>query len=204
MLDGQQDLYLCPAAWNPPPAIYTPTHTEAYRKQPALEGGVSCLTNHIPWGRRGFWPPPATRPALRGPGQMQVTAAAATKGSRLEGCACCCRLCAELSRVPPARGEPAWVPPQSFPRQRRDPRQDSFLISEMAQVSITFRGGLNNKHERQQINEMSRIFKPCKMLVFFCIPSSPRLPSQVRAKGFQIWQESRQQILLKCKLPQFH
>lgn len=65
-------------------------------------------------------------------------------------------------------------------------------------------GGLNNKRERQQIDETSRIFKPCKMLVFFCIPSSPRLPSQVRARGFQIWQESRQQILLKCKLPQFH
>lgn len=59
MLDGQQDLYLCPAAWNPPPAIYTPPHTEAYPKQPALEGGVSCLTNHGLWGGRRFWPPPS-------------------------------------------------------------------------------------------------------------------------------------------------
>lgn len=32
MLDSQQDLYLCPAAWNTPPVIYTHTHTQ----------GLSC------------------------------------------------------------------------------------------------------------------------------------------------------------------
>lgn len=50
MLDGQQDLYLCPAAWNTPPVIYTHTHTP--RAYPALKRGVR---KHGHWGGRGAW-----------------------------------------------------------------------------------------------------------------------------------------------------
>lgn len=103
------------------------THTpEAYPEHPALKRG---MRKHRHWAGRGSGRPQVLRDA----GQTQVTAAAVTKGWG------CPELCATAgSRVPPAPGT-AWVPPQWLPRQRRDVRQDSFLITAMAQVSITFR-----------------------------------------------------------------
>lgn len=119
MLDGQQDLYLCPAAWNTPPVIYTHTHTP--RAYPALKRGAR---KHGHWGGRGAWRcwPDAGHKKLLMPGTPCVPlgmAGAPSPGDRV--------------------GTTAWVPPQWLPRQRRDVRQDSFLITAMAQVSITFR-----------------------------------------------------------------
>lgn len=47
-------------------------------------------------------------------------------------------------------------------------------------------------------------FKPRRRLARFCIPTSLRLPSQVRAKRFSNLAQSGRQILTKCKLPQLH
>lgn len=174
--------------WNPPPGEITPTlddlnqththtHPEAHPKQPALEGRLIHLTNHGHWGRKGrsesSWPD-----AGHGSG--------CDKRLRAGGLSVPCRLRAEFpSRVPPARGEPAWEPPQWFPRQRRDPRQDSFLITEMAQVSITFGGGVNNKHERQQINETSRILSPAKCLFSSVFPRARGSPVKLEQRDFK-------------------
>lgn len=104
------------------------------------EGLAVCKTQDI-WGVRVFVPPQATPQAFRGPGQMHGYIKRCNKrhkpSTRFWLHRGFWRLRVLLAssilnyhRCPlPSRREPVRVPPQRFPWQRCDLKQDSFLIS---------------------------------------------------------------------------
>lgn len=97
------------------------------------------------------------------------------------GCACPAGSAPNYRGCPRPAGSPRGYRRSGF--HGNDRMQDSFLISEMPQVSITFRGGLNNKHERQQINETSRILSPAKCLFSSVFPRGS--PSELEQRDFK-------------------
>lgn len=151
------------AAWNPPPEIYTHKNTEAYPKQPALEGGVSCLTEPGEEGgsevvaRCRRWQKAHSWRAVRASGSSELN---------------------YLGWY--FHGEPAWEPPQSFPRQRMWGR---IPFSSLRWLKYPLR--LNNKHEHQQINETSRILSPAKCLFSSVFPRARGSPAKLEQRDFK-------------------
>lgn len=202
MLGCQTALNLCPSAWNSP--LTVSHHTESSFIQPLWRARFSCLRPGallLPPAIRP-WPDPRQRMQEK---KAQVSITFPTSQRLLKAGCDVPSSALNYYKIPPpapgARGAAAAVSMVTVALWGRI----SVSSVAMAQASITHHCGvLNNKYECWQINETHRILSPEKRLlssVFLRVGGSP---AKLEWRDFWIWQESRWQILVKCKLPQFH
>lgn len=174
MLDGQQDLYadlyIFPAAWNPLPVTYTHTRTSRGLSQSACSD------------RRGE--PSDT-------GEEEARRCRSRQRLRQKAVACWAVRAAagaapNYPRCPQPAGSPRGNRRSGFQGNGAIPKQRiPFSSLRWLKYPFTFSGGVNNKRERQQINETSRILSPAKCLFSSVFPRARGSPAKLEQRDFK-------------------